>query len=109
MFEPDVGKRRGLMDHYFDQILQGYMQQYTLPSFWLDELPFFLKVIEMESLLERMAYFQNDPQQVSEVDRAEMDYLARCIEGDIPYLGMFDSIFNHKHPFRLIVEADRKG
>ena len=102
MFEPDVEKRRELMDHYYAKILLGYNREYILPAFWLEKLPFFLKVIEMDSLLERLAYWQDNQLPVPDDDQEEVDYLVRCITDDIPYLGLFDPVFCHERPFRLV-------
>ena len=30
-----------------------------------------------------------------------MAYQLKCIEDDIPFLGFFDSIYSHRHPFQL--------
>jgi len=102
MFEPEAGRRRQLMEHYFEQILLGYTQEHILPGYWLDKLPLFLKVIELESLLERLAIYQESRLPVPLDEQQEMDYLVHCIANDIPYLGLFDPVFCHEQPFRLV-------
>lgn len=97
--QPDPRKRRESMQRGMDQVLLGYSRQNSLDPAWLERLPFFLKVIEMDALLCRMGYaLDND---VPLEEQGTVDFLARCIEEDIPYLGMFDSIYSPEHPFSL--------
>jgi Ser/Thr protein kinase RdoA (MazF antagonist) len=100
-FLPEPQKRRTYMDRCFDQILVGYHREYNLDSFWISQLPLFLKVIEMESLVCRMEDRQSTPSTIPPEDQGEVDYLIRCITHDIPYLGIYDTVFSPEHPFSL--------
>jgi Ser/Thr protein kinase RdoA (MazF antagonist) len=99
MFQPDIGKRNAFMECYFDQVMNGYNRENTLTQEWLDRLPLFLKVVEMESLLSRLEYRQAN--HLPLLDDGEVGYLIRCIEEDIPYLGFFDSIYSAEETFFL--------
>lgn len=101
MFQPEPAKRKELMDHYFEEILKGYQRENSLDAFWLEQLPLFIKVIEMESLVGRMEYWQNDGPEIPPEDQGEVDYLIHCITHDIPYMGLFDAVFSPEHPFSL--------
>ena len=102
MFEPAIARRRELMHRYYAHILDGYCQENVLPGFWLEKLPFFLKVISLESLTGRLDYWQINQEPVTEDEQGEIDYWINCIEQDIPYLGLFDPVFNPEHPFCII-------
>lgn len=99
MFQPDMGKRKAFMERYFDQVMQGYGMENCLSSEWLERLPLFLKVVEMESLLSRLDYRRAN--HLTLLQDGEVGYLIRCIEDDIPYLGLFDMIFSADAPFSL--------
>jgi Ser/Thr protein kinase RdoA (MazF antagonist) len=99
MFQPDPMKRAAFMERYFDQVLLGYERHYTLESEWLERLPLFLKVVEMESLLSRLEYRRDN--HLPWLNDGEVGYLIRCIEDDIPYLGFFDPIYSAEEPFLL--------
>ena len=71
----------------------------------MDLLPAFLKTVEMESLVEHLAYYAENEQPVPEDDHPRLAYLVRCIEEDIPDMGFFDPVFSHEHPFELETSA----
>ena len=71
----------------------------TLALEWLERLPLFLKVVEMESLLSRLEYRRDNC--IPLLDDGEVGYLINCIEQEIPYLGFFDPIFSAEEPFSL--------
>lgn len=101
MFEPDAQRRKDYMDHYFAQVMAGYEREHTLPAVWLETLPTFIKVIEMESLVERLAYWADHDLPIPEEEHGTLAYLIHCIERDIPYLGFYDPVFSHEMPFEL--------
>jgi len=108
MFEPDAGKRRAYMERYFEQVVAGYESENTLPAGWMDLLPTFLKTVEMESLVEHLAYYAENNQPVPKDDHPRLAYLMRCIEEDIPDMGLFDPVFSHERPFELDTRAIEK-
>jgi Ser/Thr protein kinase RdoA (MazF antagonist) len=101
MFEPDASKRKAAMGHYFAQVMAGYEREHTLSEEWMKLLPTFIKVVEMESLVETLAYFADNDLPIPEDEQGRLAYLARCIEDNIPYLGLYHPVFSHQHPFEL--------
>lgn len=99
MFEPGAQERRAFMEYYFDQVMLGYTRENTLASDWLERLPLFLKVVEMDSLLCRLEYRAANALPL--VGDSEVNYLVYCVEQDIPHLGLFDPSFDPEHPFSL--------
>jgi Ser/Thr protein kinase RdoA (MazF antagonist) len=100
MAEADPGKRRDFMDRYFDTLLSGYTREHALPDAWLKHLPTFLKLVEMEALLS--AFRDMSINGCDEEYDGAMAYQRKCIEDDIPFLGLFDSIYSPEHPFQLL-------
>lgn len=98
-FEKNVSKRRAFMDKYFETLLEGYTRENGLPEEWLERLPMFIKLIEMESLLDEYRYMCLEDDGV--LDDKELAYSWKCIEEDIPFFGFFDTIYSHEHPFQL--------
>jgi Ser/Thr protein kinase RdoA (MazF antagonist) len=96
MFRP-LKERKVFMDHYFEQIMEGYSLENTLGDEWLARIPQFLKLVQIEEFL----YF------VQHIDGTDVEILAglkykiKCIEDDLPYLGFFDSIYSPEKPFQL--------
>jgi Ser/Thr protein kinase RdoA (MazF antagonist) len=97
--EEDPGKRREFMDRYFDTLLSGYTKEHSLPDVWLDRLPLFLKLIEMEAVLSEFRDIAIDGPD-EEYD-GSLAYQLQCIEDDVPFLGFFDRIYSHSNPFEL--------
>jgi hypothetical protein len=85
------------MSHYFEQVLEGYSRANTLEAGVLEQLPLFLKVIEMEEFLHYVQYMDV----IDEELQGRLEYKIRCIEEGIPYLGFFDPIFSPSKPFSL--------
>jgi Ser/Thr protein kinase RdoA (MazF antagonist) len=93
----DLDARRTFMDHYMDQVLGGYARENVLPDVWLDSLPLFIRLIQVEEFL----YFaQYDGKGDPEI-QAELDYKVYCLERELPYMGFFDPIYSPEHPFSL--------
>ncbi len=97
--QPDVQKRKDAMGRYMDQVMLGYDRENSLDPAWLEQLPFFMKVIEMDALLCRLGYALDNDVPLEEA--GVVNYLIRCIEEDIPYLGLYDPIFSPEHPFSI--------
>ena len=85
------------MDHYMDQVLEGYNRENILSAEWLARLPLFLKLIQIEEFLHYAQYI-DDP---GEAIQAGLNYKIKCIEEEIPYMGFFDQIYSPEKPFRL--------
>ena len=99
MAEPDPGRRRAFMDRYFDALLGGYAREHALPQKWLDRLPLFLKLVEMEAFLGELR--EQSVNGSDEEDDGALAYQRTCIEEGIPFLGFFDRIYSPEHPFEL--------
>ncbi|MBN2385712.1 MAG: phosphotransferase [Anaerolineales bacterium] len=97
--KPDPQQRRDSMQRSMDGVMLGYSRENSLDPAWLDRLPFFLKVIEMEALMCRLGYALDNNIPLEE--EGAVNYLVRCIEEDIPYLGLYDPIFSPEQPFSL--------
>jgi len=96
MFRP-LADRKDFMDRYMEQVMEGYERENMLCTEWLDRLPLFLRVIQMQELM-HFAQYLDDP---DEELQSELRYKIHCIENDIPYMGFFDSVFNPDCPFTL--------
>lgn len=96
MFKP-LAERRVFMDAYFDKIMEGYARWNTLSDAWLERVPLFLKLVEMEEVL----YFIPRDGQLDEELQARLNYKIACVENDLPYLGFFDSLYSPQRPFLL--------
>jgi hypothetical protein len=98
MFEADVQKRRAFMNTYFGYVMEGYRMENNIREEWLDHLPIFLKLVEMDSILTYFEYSNNGT--LDEDDKARLNYLVYCVENDTPYLGFYDKIYSHSNPFK---------
>jgi Ser/Thr protein kinase RdoA (MazF antagonist) len=96
MFE-DLARRKSFMDNYFDVLLSGYVECNRLPDVWLDRIPLFLRVVQMQELLYFLPYRHVPDDDI----QAGLRYKARCVEEDIPWLGFFDAIYSPERPFKL--------
>ena len=96
MFRP-LAERRAFMDRYMEQVMEGYTRENSLSDEWLERLPLFLHLIQMQELM-HYAQCLDDP---DEEIQAGLRYKIRCIEEDIPYLGFFDPVFSPENPFEL--------
>jgi len=101
MFENTIEKRKNKMDDYYGKIIKGYNTENIISDYWLSKLPFFIKIVEMESLISEYQNSIVNGEEIEEDDE-EMNYKIECIEKDIPYLGLFDKIYNHENPFCLM-------
>jgi Ser/Thr protein kinase RdoA (MazF antagonist) len=92
-----LSERQAFMSHYFETVLEGYRRTNSLSESALDQLPLFLKVVEMEEFLHYVQYLDEADEEL----QGRLGYKIRCIEEDIPYLGFFDTIFSPESPFSL--------
>jgi len=99
MREADAGKRKERMDHWFGRLMEGYAGQNSLQGIDLSKLPLFLKAVEMEGVLDGFRSLAEEGESLEDDDG--LRYALRCVEEDIPYFGLYDSIFSPEHPFEL--------
>lgn len=95
-FSP-LEKRKDFMRRYMEDVMTGYSRENTLGDEWLARLPLFLRLIQMQELTYYARYLDEPDEEI----HAGLRYKIRCIEGDIPYLGFFDSQFSPERPFKL--------
>jgi Ser/Thr protein kinase RdoA (MazF antagonist) len=100
MSRPLAG-RKDFMDRYMTQVMEGYTRENTLSSEWLDRLPLFLRMVQMQELMHYAQYLGGPDEEI----QARLRYKIRCIEEDIPYLGFFDSVYSPETPFALALGA----
>ena len=96
MFRP-LAERRAFMDRYMEQVMEGYTRENRLSDEWLERLPLFLRLIQMQELMHYAQYLDEPDKEI----QAGLRYKIRCIEDDIPYLGFFDPVFSPENPFEL--------
>ena len=99
MFEGNALKRKEIMDNRFDNILEGYLAENDLSDYWLKKLPFFLKLVVMENIINEYRYLalEGDDEGPDE----ELEYKIACVERDLEYMGFFEGIYSSSHPFSL--------
>ena len=90
-------ERQAFMAHYMEQVMAGYDRENSLSTEWLTRLPLFVRLIQAEEFLHFVQYIDEPDKQM----QAELDYRITCIEGEIPYMGFFDSIYSPERPFSL--------
>ena len=105
-FEPDAGKRKQFMDHYFETVLAGYSSETKVEPSMLEKLPFFIQVNLMERIVNEFERMRNgdDP----ECDE-ELSYCIKCLEDDIPYMGFFHKIYSCEEPFEYAEQNRDRG
>jgi Ser/Thr protein kinase RdoA (MazF antagonist) len=92
-----LSERKAFMQHYMDQVLEGYSRENTLPAEWLARLPLFIRLGQGEEFLHYAQYLDDADEEL----QGELDYKMRCIEDEIPYMGFFDAIYSAERPFSL--------
>jgi Ser/Thr protein kinase RdoA (MazF antagonist) len=90
-------ERKAFMDHYMEQVMEGYNQENSLSAEWLARLPLFVRLIQVEEFLHFAQYIEEADEEM----QGELDYKIKCIEDDIPYMGFFDPIYSPERPFSL--------
>jgi Ser/Thr protein kinase RdoA (MazF antagonist) len=89
--------RKSFMEHYMDQVLQGYWRANWISTEWLARLPLFIRLIQMEEFLHYFKYIDNKDERM----QLKIAYKIKCIEDEIPYMGFFDDIYSPKRPFSM--------
>ncbi len=96
-FEQDASKRKKFMDDYFETVLEGYQSETEIEESILKNLPLFIKVTLMESIVDEFEVMRNAGEE-PECDE-ELSYRIKCLEDDIPYMGFFHDIYSCEEPF----------
>jgi Ser/Thr protein kinase RdoA (MazF antagonist) len=89
-------ERKRFMNHYMDQVMTGYTLENDLPGEWLDQLPLFVRLIQVEEFQHFVQYIDVPNENM----QARLAYLIKCIEDEIPFMGFFNSIYSPNNPFR---------
>lgn len=92
-----LDERWSFMEHYMAQVMEGYNQKNSLSDAWLERLPLFINVIQVEEFL-HYAQYLDEP---DDALQGELNYKIKCIEDGIPYMGFFDAIYSPEKPFSL--------
>jgi len=90
-------ERKDFMEWYMEQVMAGYERENVLSDSWLEKLPLFIRLIQIEEFL-HYAQYLNDP---DESVAAGLNYKIKCLEEEIPYMGFFDRIYSPEQPFCL--------
>ena len=92
-----LNERKSFMEHYMEQVLEGYSHENLLSDEWLKRLPLFIKLIQVEEFLHYAQYLDEPDDEL----QGELNYKIKCIEEEIPYMGFFDDIYSPEKPFAL--------
>jgi Ser/Thr protein kinase RdoA (MazF antagonist) len=90
-------ERKAFMDEYMEQVMAGYQRANVLSDDWLEKLPLFIRLIQIEEFLHYAQYLDDPDERVA----AGLRYKIKCIEEEIPYMGFFDGIYSPQRPFSL--------
>ncbi len=97
-FEPDAEKRKKFMDDYFNVVIEGYRSETELDDSMLKQLPLFIRTYLMENIVDAFDVMRREGE--LECD-GELSYKIKCMEDDIPYMGLFHEIYSCNEPFEL--------
>lgn len=90
-WEKNMERRKVLMDEIFTAIVEGYRSVRELEDTYLEQLPLYLKLHQMECYLDNLRYVAvTEGTRDHQDDKNYINYLTKCIEKDIPYLGLYD-------------------
>jgi Ser/Thr protein kinase RdoA (MazF antagonist) len=92
-----LNERKSFMEGYMDQVMEGYTRVNSLSAEWLERLPLFIRLIQVEEFLHYAQYLDEPDEEL----QGELSYKIRCIEDGIPYMGFFDEIYSPEKPFSL--------
>ena len=92
-----LSERKSFMEHYMEQVMEGYNRENSLSDEWLERLPLFINLIQVEEFLHYAQYLDEPDDEL----QGELNYKIKCIENAIPYMGFFDDIYSPEKPFSL--------
>ena len=90
-----LNERKFFMEHYMEQVLAGYGRENSLSEEWMEQLPLFIKLIQVEEFLHYAQYLDEPDDEL----QGELNYKIKCIENDVPYMGFYDDIYSPEKPF----------
>jgi len=96
MFE-GLEERQRFMNHYMDCVFDGYSTHNQLSDKWVERIPLFIKLIQVEELIHYLPYYQQEEEEIL----PHLRYLIKCVEEDLPYMGFFDTLYNPERPFAI--------
>ncbi|AZN38996.1 phosphotransferase enzyme family protein [Paenibacillus albus] len=96
-FEQDVYKRKQFMDDYFKTVLDGYRFETEIDRAMLEKLPLFIQATLMENIVDAFEVMRSNGEQPACDER--LSYLIKCMEDDIPFMGLFHDIYSCEQPF----------
>ena len=92
-----LSDRKSFMEHYMEHVMEGYDHENSLSDQWLERLPLFIKLLQVEEFLHYAQYLDEPDDEL----QGELNYKIQCIENGIPYMGFFDEIYSPEKPFSL--------
>ena len=92
-----LSERKSFMEHYMEEVMEGYNRENSLSADCLDDLPLFIRLIQVEEFLHYAQYIDDPDDEL----QGELNYKIKCIENGIPYMGFFDDIYSPEKPFSL--------
>ena len=92
-----LNERKSFMEYYMEQVMEGYNRQNSLSDEWLERLPLFIKLIQVEEFLHYSQYLNEPDDEL----QGELNYKIKCIENEIPYMGFYSDIYSQEKPFSL--------
>lgn len=92
-----LNERKSFMEYYMEQVMEGYNRQNSLSDEWLERLPLFIKLIQIEEFLHYSQYLNEPDDEL----QGELNYKIKCIENEIPYMGFYSDIYSQEKPFSL--------
>lgn len=87
-YEESVSKRKVFMEHYFEVVMKGYSTENNLSWEWMQKLDLFIKMVEIEKLLDEMEYMYEHSGKIN-YDSYLLSLFHR-IEQDIPWFGFYE-------------------
>jgi Ser/Thr protein kinase RdoA (MazF antagonist) len=55
----DLAGRKAFMDHYMEQVMEGYNGENSLSDEWLNRSPMFVRLIQVEEFLQIVRYIDD--------------------------------------------------
>ena len=92
-----LNERISFMDHYMEQVMEGYQRENSLSADGLARLPLFIQLVQVEAFLYYVQYIDEPDNEF----QGKLNYMIQCIENEIPYMGFFDHIYSPEKPFSL--------
>jgi len=85
--EKEAKKRKAGMDHYFENVLEGYRSETEVSDEFLSKLPLFIDMVLIENIVDE---FECCKREGEELDFEDIEDAAMCLINDIQYAGFFE-------------------